>query len=217
MSRKSASIPYLDSASEPLRLPGQVAWSPGSKVRSSTHPWPMPKIKHSTRKEERRTKRQVTGRMNPTLWWGTFFVVACFSLLLSSLFCFSGSRSNRSLNTTCLSQDILSLFASKGGINSSWHVPSFCTFLSERIPPFLFYLFACPRSFHVFDCFVYNKKRQTFSTFTLHALLMFAWWCAFSRKFLFSFVSIFVCLVIYCVRSALCSNLYVLLSPNYTC
>ena len=37
-----------------------------------------------------------------------------FSLLRSSLLCLRGSRSNRSLNTTCLSQDSLSLVASEG-------------------------------------------------------------------------------------------------------
>ena len=36
-----------------------------------------------------------------------------FSLLRSSLLCLRGSRSNRSLNTTCLSQDSLSLVASE--------------------------------------------------------------------------------------------------------
>ncbi len=40
-----------------------------------------------------------------------------FSLLRSSLLCLRGSRSNRSLNTTCLSQDSLSLVASEGRLN----------------------------------------------------------------------------------------------------
>ena len=40
-----------------------------------------------------------------------------FSLLRSSLLCLRGSRSNRSLNTTCFSQDSLSLVASEGRLN----------------------------------------------------------------------------------------------------
>ena len=40
-----------------------------------------------------------------------------FSLLCSSLLCLRGSRSNRSLNTTCLIQDSLSLVASEGRLN----------------------------------------------------------------------------------------------------
>ena len=60
-----------------------------------------------------------------------------FSLLRSSLLCLRGSRSNRSLNTTLLSQDSLSLVASEGRLNwmitCSWHVPSLFACLSESI------------------------------------------------------------------------------------
>ena len=70
-----------------------------------------------------------------------------FSLLRSSLLCLRGSRSNRSLNTTCLSQDSLSLVASEGRLNwiitCSWHVPSLFVFFSERVsppPPLVFFI-----------------------------------------------------------------------------
>ena len=60
-----------------------------------------------------------------------------FSVLRSSLLCLQGSRSNRSLNTTCLSQDSLSLVASEGRLNwmitCPWQVPSLFVCLSECI------------------------------------------------------------------------------------
>ena len=109
-----------------------------------------------------------------------------FSLLRSSLLCLRGSRSNRSLNTACLSQDSLSLVASEGRlhwiITCSWHVPSLFVFFSERVspppPPLFFYLF---------DCFVNILKTTHLLNFQ-NTGIIFAWWCAFSCKFLFSFV-----------------------------
>ena len=84
-----------------------------------------------------------------------------FSLLRSSLLCLRGSRSNRSLNTTCLGQDSLSLVASEGRlkwiITCSWHVPSLFVCLSECI---------CLIALSIF------VKQHTYSTFRLRALFL---------------------------------------------
>ena len=83
--------------------------------------------------------RPATRRINPTVVMNFLRCRLSFSLLRSSPLCLRGSRSNRSLNTTCLSQDSLSLVASEGRLNwmitCSWHVPSLFVCLSECISP----------------------------------------------------------------------------------
>ena len=113
-----------------------------------------------------------------------------FSLLRSSLLCLRGSRSNRSLNTTCLSQDSLSLVASEWRLNwmitCSWQVPSLFVCLSECI---------CLIALSIL------LKQHIYSTFRLHALFLHVDMLFNVNFYFLLFTFSFVLLVIMC---ALC-------------